>query len=75
MIWHYAALQNYCLTSCTLRNGEVNYKYGLMLLYIKNQPEVVHVAHLVVEHREEAKKEVKSDDVGKVEGYVPAVWE
>ena len=46
-----------------------------MLLYIKNQPEVVHVAHLVVEHREEAKKEVKSDDVGKVEGYVPAVWE
>ena len=46
-----------------------------MVLYIKNQPEVVHVAHLVVEHREEAKKEVKSDDVGKVEGYVPAVWE
>ena len=46
-----------------------------MLLYIGNQPEVVHVAHLVVEHREEAKKEVKSDDVGKVEGYVPAVWE
>ena len=46
-----------------------------MLLYIKNQPEVVHVAHLVVEHREEAKKKVKSDDVGQMESNVPAVRE
>jgi len=36
-------------------------------------PQVVHMAHLVVEHGEEAKKEVESDDVGQVEGNVPAV--
>ena len=33
------------------------------------------MAHLVVEHGEEAKKEVESDDVGKVERNVPAVRE
>ena len=32
------------------------------------------MAHLVVEHGEEAKKEVESDDVGQVERNVPAVW-
>ena len=40
---------------------------------IANQPQVVHMAHLVVEHGEEAKKEVESDDVGQVERNVPAV--
>ena len=33
------------------------------------------MAHLVVEHGEEAKEKVKSDDVGKVESNVPAVRE
>ena len=33
------------------------------------------MAHLVVEHGEEAKEKVKSDDVGKVESNVPAIRE
>ena len=33
------------------------------------------MAHLVVEHGEEAEQKVESDDVGQVEGNVPAVRE
>lgn len=33
------------------------------------------MAHLVVEHGEEAKEKVKSDNVGKVESNVPTVRE
>ena len=33
------------------------------------------MAHLVVEHGEEAKEKVKSDDVGQMESNVPAVRE
>ena len=33
------------------------------------------MAHLVVEHGEEAKEKVESDDVGQVEGNVPAIRE
>ena len=36
-------------------------------------PELVHVPHLGVEHREEPEEQVEPDDVGQVEADVPAV--
>ena len=44
-------------------------------MLLKLKPQVVHVAHLVVEHGKEAKEEVESDQVGRVEPNVPAVGE
>ena len=38
-----------------------------------HSPEVVHVPHLRVEHREEAEQQIEPDDIREVESKVPLV--